>query len=94
MANFIIKKDRTKEPFSAQKIEKAIIASATQAGVSAEKGSEIAKKVSETIAQSVINLNEVLAVEVRARALSQLDAIAPEVAGAWRKYDKENNKNE
>ena len=38
------------------------------------------------------NLNEVLAVEVRARALSQLDVIAPTVAGAWRKYDKKNGK--
>ena len=41
---------------------------------------KIAEEVANTIAQSVANLNEILGAEVRARALSQLDAIAPAVA--------------
>ena len=94
MANFIIKKDGTKEPFNVQKIKSAVLAAATQAGVTAEEGAEIAEKVASTIVQSVANLSDVLGVEVRARALSQLDVIAPTVAEAWKKYDKENNKNE
>ena len=94
MANFIIKKDRTKEPFSVEKIKSAVIAAATQAGITAEEGAKIAETVASTIAQSVVNLSEVLGVEVRARALSQLDAIAPTVAEAWRKHDKENKKDE
>jgi transcriptional regulator NrdR family protein len=92
MANFIIKKDGTKEPFNAQKIKSAIVVAATQAGITAEEGAKIAEEVVNTIAQSVANLNEVLGAEIRARVLSQLDAIAPTVAEAWRKYDKENNK--
>ncbi len=92
MANFIIKRDGTKEPFDVQKIKKAVISAGTDAGFTAEEGAEIAEKVSETIAKSISNLNEVLGVEIRARALSQLDAVAPEVANSWRKYDKENNK--
>ena len=94
MANFIIKKDGKKEPFDIQKIKSAIVTAATQAGVTAEEGVKIAEEVANTIAQSVANLSEVLGVEVRARALSQLDAIAPAVAESWRKHDKENKKDE
>ena len=94
MANFIIKKDGVKEPFNVQKIKSAVVSAATQAGLTAEEGAKIAEDVAKTIAQSVANLSEVLGVEVRARALSQLDAIAPTVAEAWKKYDKENNKDE
>ncbi len=93
MANFIIKKDGSKQPFDAQKIKSAIITAATQAGVTAEEGAKIAEEVANTITQSIANLNEVLGVEIRARIISQLDAIAPAVAEAWRKYEKENNKN-
>ncbi|MBI2049868.1 MAG: hypothetical protein HYT35_00210 [Candidatus Staskawiczbacteria bacterium] len=92
MANFIIKKDKTKEPFNAQKIKNAVIAAAGDAGFEAEEGNKIAQEISSAIAGSTSNLNEVLSVEIRARALSQLDAIAPAVAEAWRKYDKENGK--
>jgi len=94
MANFIIKKDGSKEPFNPQKIKSAIVAAARQAGLTAEEGAKIAEEVVNTIAQSVANLNQVLGAEIRARILSQLDAIAPAVAEAWRKYDKENNKDE
>lgn len=88
MANFIIKKDGKKEPFDAQKIKSAVVAAATQAGVTAEEGVEIAEKVASTITQSVANLSEVVGAEVRARALSQLDAIAPTIAEAWRNHDE------
>ena len=92
MANFIIKRDRRKEPFNIEKIKRAVVAAATEAGLEVEEGTKIAEEVANTIAKSVANFNEVLAVEIRARILSQLDAIAPTVAESWRKYDKENNK--
>ncbi|MDO8660062.1 MAG: ATP cone domain-containing protein [Candidatus Parcubacteria bacterium] len=92
MANFIIKKDGTKEPFDTQKIKNAVVAAATDAGLSIEEGFKIAEDVSGTIARSILNLNEVVGAEIRARILSQLDATTPKVAEAWRKYDKENNK--
>lgn len=92
MANFIIKRDGTKEPFSTEKIKKAVVAAGTDAGLAEEESDKIAEKVSETIAKSVSGLNEVLGAEIKARALSQLDAVAPAVANSWRKYDKENNK--
>lgn len=88
MANFVIKKDGRKEPFNAQKIKSAIVAAATQAGLTAEEGAKIAEEVANTIVQSVANLSEVLAVELRARILSQLDATAPAVAEAWKKYEE------
>jgi transcriptional regulator NrdR family protein len=93
MANFIVKKDGAKEPFSEQKIKSAVITAATQAGLTAEEGIKIAEEITSTVVKSVANLSEVVGVEVRARILSQLDAIAPKVAEAWKKYDKENNKN-
>ncbi len=92
MVSFIIKKDGTKEPFNIQKIKSAVAAAAIDAGLKEKEGAKIAEEVSNTIVQSFANLSEVFGVEVRARALSQLDAIAPTVADAWRKYDKENNK--
>jgi ribonucleoside-triphosphate reductase len=93
MANFIVKKDGTKEPFNVQKIKSAITAATTQAGLTVEEGIKIAEEVINTIVKSTVNLNEISGVEVRARILSQLDSIAPKVAESWRKYDKENNKN-
>ncbi len=93
MANFIIKKDGSKQPFDAQKIKSAISAAAAQAGVTAEEGAKIAEEITNTITKSIANLHEVLGAEIRARIISQLDAIAPAVAEAWRKYEKENNKN-
>jgi len=93
MSNFIIKKDGSKEPFDIQKIKNAIVTAGEQAGLTVEEGKKIAEEVSDTIARSIANLNEVLGAEIRARALSQLDAISPAVAGAWRRYDEENNKN-
>ena len=92
MPNFIIKKDGTKEPFNIQKIKSAVVAAATDTNLSAEEGAKIAEEVANTIARSIANLNEVLGVEIRARVLSQLDAVAPTVAEAWKKYDKENGK--
>jgi len=93
MANFIIKKDGTKEPFNVEKIKSAVVAATTQAGLAADEGMKIAEEVVSTIVKSIANLSEVSGVEIRARILSQLDSIAPKVAESWRKYDKENNKN-
>lgn len=93
MSNFIIKKDGSKEPFDIQKIKNAIVTSGTQAGLTVEEGNKLAEEVANTIARSVANLNEILGAEIRARALSQLDAISPTVSAAWRRYDEENNKN-
>ena len=92
MPSFIIKKDGTKEPFNIQKIKSAVVAAATDTNLSAEEGAKIAEEVANTIARSIANLNEVMGVEIRARVLSQLDAVAPTVAEAWKKYDKENGK--
>ena len=89
-----MKKDGKKEPFDVQKIKSAIIVAATQAGITAEEGAKIAEKVTSTIIKSVVNLNEVMGVEIRARVLSQLDVIAPTVAESWRNHDKENKKDE
>lgn len=92
MANFIIKKDGTKEPFNVEKIKSAVVAAGTQAGLQAEEAAKIAEEVAVTVTNSVSNINEVLGAELRARILSQLDAIAPSVSEAWRKYDKEQGK--
>jgi len=91
MANFIIKKDGSKEPFNLKKIENAVIAAAAEAGFADDLAAKLSQDISNTIKKSTVNLNEVLGVEIRARALSQLDAIAPAVAESWRKFENKNS---
>ena len=89
MANFVIKKDGTKEPFAPEKIKSAIMSAASQAGVQEEEARGTADRVSASVADSILNIEEIPSAELRARILSTLDATSPDISQAWKKYEAE-----
>jgi len=88
MANFVIKKDGTKQPFDVEKIKRAVSAAAGQAGLSGEEATKIADQVSSAVTQSLAGKEEVTSTEIRGKILSELDTVNPSVSEAWRKYEQ------
>lgn len=88
MANLIIKKDGSKEPFDIEKLKKGILAASLQAGLSEEESKNIASDVSTVIMDFVDEKEEVLGAEIRMMTLEKLDEMAPSVSAAWRKYEE------
>jgi len=92
MANFVIKRDGTKEPFDAEKIRKSIAAASEQANLSEERKNELVEQVTATVLQMAEPREEIATSEIREKILSELDQIEPAVSAAWRKYDEEKGK--
>lgn len=86
MVNFIIKRDGKKEPFYIETIKKGIVEAALRTDMQEKEARALAGKISLSILESIKNANEVLAAELKARVFSALNAMAPDVAKAWKKY--------
>lgn len=89
MANFVIKKDGTKEPFDAEKIRKSIAAAAQRTELSEERKNEVVEQVLSAVIQVAAEKEEITTAELKERILSQLDTIEPSVSESWRKYEQE-----
>ena len=87
MANFVIKKDGTKEPFDPEKIKRAILAAAQETDLSEERKQEIADQVSSTVLQVAGEREEIGVSEIKDKVLQELDSAEPSVSQAWRDYD-------
>jgi len=89
MAQEVIKKDGTKQPFDAEKIKEAISAAAQQANLSEERKNEVVEQVTATVVQTAEGKEEIATSEIREKILSELDSVEPAVSAAWRKHDQE-----
>ncbi len=89
MANQVIKKDGTKQPFDPEKIKKAIAIAADRAGVSEEKRNEVVEQVSSSVIALTDTEEEIATSEIREKILSELDQVEPSISAGWRKYDQE-----
>jgi len=89
MAQEVIKKDGTKQPFDAEKIKKAISAAAQQANLSEERKNEVVEQVTATVVQTAEGKEEIATSEIKEKILSELDSVEPAVSASWRKYDQE-----
>jgi transcriptional regulator NrdR family protein len=89
MAQQVIKRDGTKEPFDAGKIKGAIESAAGRTGLTPERVAEVVKQVSGVVLQFAADKEEVATSELREKALAELDKVEPSVAESWRKYDQE-----
>jgi len=92
MANQVIKKDGSKEPFDVEKIKKGIRLAGQQAGLDEAKQNEVAEKIAAKIVEILKNKEEVAAIEIRDKILGELDIYAPSVSAAWRDYESHKNK--
>ncbi|MDP2640964.1 MAG: ATP cone domain-containing protein [Candidatus Yanofskybacteria bacterium] len=90
MAEHVVKKDGTKEPFDAAKIRQAITLAAQEAG------KEIDQRLIDRVTQPALNFaedrQEVATKELREILLSELEKEAPEIAAAWRAHDQKKGK--
>ncbi len=92
MANFVIKKDGSKEPFDEGKIKKSIELTAKQAGLPEDRVNELVEQVSRAALQVAEGKEEIATAELREKILSELDNLEPSVSEGWRKYDQEKGK--
>lgn len=89
MANFVIKRDGTKEPFDAEKIRRSIAGAAQRTELSEERRNEVVEQVSAVVLQLAAGKEEIATAELREKILAELNAIEPAVSEAWRKYEEE-----
>jgi transcriptional regulator NrdR family protein len=89
MIRDVIKKDGTKQLFQPDKIRRAILASADQAGVTRKRAEIVAKQVMASVIEMVSTKKEITSAEIREKALMELDIIQPSIAEVWRQYTKE-----
>ena len=89
MANFVIKRDGTKEPFDAEKIRRAITGAAQRTNLPEERKKEIVEQVLSAALQLAREKEEIKTSEIKEKILSELDAIESSVSEAWRKYAQE-----
>lgn len=89
MANFVIKKDGSKEPFDIGKIKKAIELAAKQTDLPEDRVNELVEQVSKAALQVAEGKEEIATAELREKILSELDNLEPSVSEGWRKYDQE-----
>ena len=92
MANFVIKKDGSKEPFDIEKIKKAIELAAKQTDLPEDRVNELVEEVSKAALQVAEGKEEIATAELREKILSELDNLEPSVSEGWRKYDQEKGK--
>jgi transcriptional regulator NrdR family protein len=92
MANFVIKKDGTKEPFDTEKIRRSITAAAQTTNLSEERMKEVVDQVSGAAMQLAEGKEEIATSELREKILSELDITEPSVSEAWRRYEQEKGK--
>jgi len=89
MAKFVIKKDRTREPFDAEKIKASIAAAASGTDLSGERKNEVVERVSGAAIQLAEEKEEIATTEIREKILSELDVLEPSISENWRKYEQE-----
>lgn len=89
MANFVVKKDGTKEPFDPGKIKNAIAAACQGAALPEERKNQVVGQASAAVIQMAGAKEEIPTSEIKTTILSQLDSVEPAVSAAWRKYDEE-----
>ncbi len=90
MAKEVIKRDGSKEPFDAQKIRNAIIATAYETDLPEKETNKAVEQVMAAVMQMAEEKEEIATSEIREKVLSELDRLEPAISEAWRKYDREN----
>lgn len=89
MPKTVLKRKGYQEEFQLEKLKKSIENAARDAGYSEDEILKIVEEVSEFVLDSVKDLETVDTESLRSLILSELDKKYPEVAEAWRKYDRE-----
>ena len=88
----VIKKNGTQEPFNIEKIKNAVKAAGKDASLDEAKQNELAESISSKVEATIQNQAAVSVSDIRSKVLEELDASAPSVAIAWRKFEETKSK--
>ena len=88
MANEVIKRDGSREPFDPEKIKSSIRKAAQKTDLPEERVNEVVEQVSKAAIELADSKEEIATSEIREKILSELDNVEPKVAESWRDYDR------
>lgn len=92
MANQVMKKSGSQEPFNVEKIKNSVKAACKDAGLDEAKQNELAETISHRVVDMLKDKETVTALEIREKVLGELDIMAPSAAAAWRDYETTKSK--
>ncbi len=87
MATQVIKKDGSKQPFSTDKIKRAIGETAKEAGLPEERVLQVVAEVSDIVLAQTNSQEEIATSEIKSMVLNELDRVEPSVSAAWRAHE-------
>ena len=88
MANFVIKKDGTKELFDGEKTRKSIEVAALSTSLSSDRTSEVLDKVLTAAFGLAAQKEEITTAELGKCVFEELNKIEPKTAEIWKKYEE------
>jgi transcriptional regulator NrdR family protein len=89
MPKQVQKRKGYQEEFQVEKLRRSIENAARDAGLPEDKVFQVVEEISSFVLENIKDLEFVDTQSLRTLILNKLDEIYPEVANAWRKYDKE-----
>jgi transcriptional regulator NrdR family protein len=89
MPKQVQKRKGYQEEFQVEKLRRSIENAAKEAGFPEDKVFQVVEEISSYVLENVKDVESVDTQSMRTLILNKLDEIYPEVANAWRKYDKE-----
>jgi transcriptional regulator NrdR family protein len=89
MIKQVQKRKGYQEEFQVEKLRRSIENAAKEAGFSEDKIFQVVEEISAYVLENIKDLDSVDTQSMRTLILNKLDETYPEVANAWRKYDKE-----
>jgi len=89
MAEVVIKKDGSEQPFDPEKIRDSIRKACDGAGLSQGKTEELVEEVSSVALETASERSKIPTTEIRGKLLTKLERVQPSVAEAWREHDQQ-----
>lgn len=85
----VIKRNRRREQFDADKLRRSVDLAAAEAGLSPAKRKSLAGKVAKAVLAIANKQAQVRSAMLREWILYRLDKLAPAVSRSWRDHDRE-----
>ena len=89
MPKEVQKREGYREEFQVEKLRKSIEKAAKEAGFPEDKVFQVVEEISSYVLESLKDFESVDTQSMRNLILNKLDELYPDVAEAWRRYDKE-----
>lgn len=89
MAEVVVKKDGSEEPFEPDKIRESVREACKNADLSDAKTEELVEEVSRVALEASSERSRISTTEIRGKLLTKLERVQPSVAEAWREHDQQ-----